>query len=165
LKRNKTGGFDIEEILKILPHRYPFVLVDRVLELTEPRDGTRAGRVIKARKCVSFNEAFFSGHFPHRPVMPGVLIIEALAQTGAICCWRPSDHAMDVAIGRMSEARFRRPVTPGDVLDMHAEVVKDRGGMVVIKAQAFVDGELVTEVEILAAMSPVKDQHKGEAAR
>jgi 3-hydroxyacyl-[acyl-carrier-protein] dehydratase len=158
LKRNKNGGLDIEEILKILPHRYPFVLIDRVDEMSEPHDGTRLGRKVKARKCVSFNEAFFSGHFPHRPVMPGVLIVEALAQAGAIACWRPSDPPMDVAIGRIGETRIRRPVTPGDVLKIEAEVTKDRGGMIVIRASAQVDNELVTEAEILAMVSPVKDR-------
>lgn len=132
--------------------------------MNEPRDGTRAGRMVKARKCVSFNEAYFSGHFPHRPVMPGVLIVESLAQAGAIACYRPNDPPMDVAIGRISETRIRRPVTPGDVLEISAEVTKDRGGMVVIEAKAHVDGELITEVEILAMMSPVKDL-QGEAAR
>jgi beta-hydroxyacyl-ACP dehydratase FabZ len=160
LKRNKTGGFDIEEILKILPHRYPFVLIDRVLEMSEPQNGTRLGRKVKARKCVSFNEAFFSGHFPHRPVMPGVLIVESMAQAGAIACWRPDDPPMDVAIGRIGETRIRRPVIPGDVLEIEAEVIKDRGTMIVITAKAHVDGELVTEAEILAMVSPVKDLNK-----
>lgn len=133
--------------------------------MSEPREGSRLGRKVKARKCVSYNEAYFTGHFPHRPVMPGVLIVEALAQTGAIACYRPNDPAMDVAIGRISETRIRRPVIPGDVLEMQAEVIKDRGGMVVIKAEAHVDGEMVTEVEILAVVGPAKNAEQGDAAR
>src|SRR6187399_684014 len=107
--------------------------------MTGPEEGSRLGRKVKARKCVSFNEAHFSGHFPHRPVMPGVLIIEAMAQAGALACWRPHDPKMDVAIGRISETRIRKPVTPGDVLVIVAEVTRDRGGMVVIQASAHVD--------------------------
>lgn len=150
------GGFGIDEILKILPHRYPFVMIDRVIELTPATEGTRLGRKAVATKCVSFNEPYFTGHFPHRPVMPGVLIVEAMAQTGAIASWRPKDPLMDVAIARIGEVRVRRPVVPGDVLVLTAEVTKDRGEMVVIKCTAKVDDQIVTETEILASVTVAK---------
>jgi len=147
-------SLNIEQILEILPHRYPFVLVDRVLEMTPPRDGDRTGRKVKAIKNVTFNEAYFVGHFPHRPVMPGVMILEAMAQAGALASWRPGDSQMDVAIGRIGELRIRRPVVPGDQLTLYGEVVKDRGQMLLLKLKACVGDELVTETEILASVSP-----------
>ncbi len=147
---------NIDAILKVLPHRYPFVLVDRVLHYEQVAGPSRVGQKVKAIKNVTFNEAYFSGHFPHKPIMPGVLILESLAQAGAMACHRPEDPAMDVAIGRLGESRFRRPVVPGDTLTLEAEVVKDRGQMVVIMTKAHVDGEPVTEVEILAHVSPIK---------
>lgn len=152
----KSKSLTIEEILEILPHRYPFVLIDRVLELSGPENGARVGRYIKALKNVSFNEAHFAGHFPHRPVMPGVLIIEAMAQAGALASWRESDPKMDVAIGRLGEVRIRRPVVPGDQLIIEGTVTKDRGQMIVLDMKSFVDGELVAKVEILAAVTPIK---------
>src|SRR5690606_39016032 len=130
------------------------VLVDRIIDMSEPRDGSRQGRTITAIKNVTYNEPFFAGHFPHRPVMPGVLIIEAMAQAGALACHRPSDPLMDVAIARMSEVRFRRPVIPGDQLVIRGEVVKDRGDMIVIELKATVEEEPVAEVEILAKVVP-----------
>jgi 3-hydroxyacyl-[acyl-carrier-protein] dehydratase len=145
----------IEDILKILPHRYPFVLIDRVTEYHETLGPSRVGQRVKAIKNVSFNEAFFTGHFPHRPVMPGVLILESLAQAGAVACHRPRESARDVAIGRLSDAKFRRPVVPGDVLQITAEVTRDRGQMIVVEARAEVDGQLVTEVEILAHVTQI----------
>ena len=159
MKSNSVGGgLDINEILKILPHRFPFVMIDRVLELTPQSSGSRMGRKTKAIKCVSFGEPFFSGHFPHRPVMPGVLIVEAMAQAGAIASWRATDPLMDVAIARIGEVRVRRPVVPGDVLVLTAEVVKDRGDMILIKCSASVDEQIVTETEILASVTPAKIQ-------
>ncbi|OFZ11507.1 MAG: 3-hydroxyacyl-[acyl-carrier-protein] dehydratase FabZ [Bdellovibrionales bacterium RBG_16_40_8] len=146
----------IDKILEILPHRQPFVLIDRVLEIIDPGDKTRLGRKVKVLKNISYNEPFFAGHFPHRPVMPGVLILESMAQAAAIACWRETDPKMDVAIGRVSEFRIRRPVVPGDQLIIRGEVVKDRGQIVVIKTASFVDNELVTEVEILASMTPIR---------
>jgi 3-hydroxyacyl-[acyl-carrier-protein] dehydratase len=156
LKSNLSAPLSIEEILKVLPHRQPFVLIDRVLELSIPNGPSRLGRKIKALKNLSYGEPFFAGHFPNRPVMPGVLIIEALAQAGAMACYRPEDPALDVAIGRIGEARIRRPVVPGDQLILSVEVVKDRGSTVLLKGEATVDGEPVTEVEILAYLTPRK---------
>lgn len=151
----KTKSLSIEDILKVLPHRHPFVMIDRVLEYTYGENKNRVGQSVKAIKCVTFNEAFFAGHFPHRPVMPGVLIIEAMAQASAIACHQETDSKKDVAIGRLSETRIRRPVVPGDVLFIEAKVKKDRGNIIVIQAKASVDGELVTELEILASVTDV----------
>lgn len=151
----KNNSLNIEEILAILPHRQPFVLIDRVLELVDSENGSRVGRKVKALKNVSYNETFFAGHFPHRPVMPGVLILESMAQAAAIACWRESDPKMDVAIGRVSEFRIRRPVVPGDQLVIHGEVIKDRGQMIVVNLKSFVEDELVTEFELLASVTPI----------
>lgn len=150
MKTKAPISLGILDILKAMPHRHPFVLLDRILEYVETEGPSRQGQRVVAIKNVTYNEPFFPGHFPDRPLMPGVLILEAMAQAGAMACHRPSDEAMGVAIGRLSESRFRRPVIPGDRLTIIAEVVKDRGSMVVISATATVDGEAVTEVEILA---------------
>ena len=122
--------------------------------MSKPSSGSRLGRKATAIKCVTFNEPFFAGHFPHRAVMPGVLIVEAMAQASAIACWRPNDPLMDVAIARIGEVRVRRPVVPGDVLTLEAEVTKDRGDMIAIACRATVDGQLVTATEILASVTP-----------
>ncbi len=157
MKNNLAAGrLEISDILKILPHRFPFVMIDRVLELSPQATGSRVGRKAKAIKCVSFGEPYFSGHFPHRPVMPGVLIVEAMAQAGALASWRESDPLMDVAIARIGEVRVRRPVVPGDILVLTAEVVKDRGDMILIKCTASVGDEIVTETEILASVTPAQ---------
>lgn len=149
-----TVSLDIRDILRILPHRQPFLLVDKVLEMTPFSDGPRTGRKIKAIKNVTFNEPFFAGHFPHRPVMPGVLILEAMAQVGGLVAYRPNDPEMDVAIARISEMKIRRPVVPGDQLVIFGECIKDRGQMLVLQLKAFVDDALVTEIEILASVTP-----------
>lgn len=141
----------------MIPHRHPFVLIDRVLEFSELKDGSRVGRKVKALKNVTFNESYFAGHFPDRPIMPGVLIIECMAQAGMIACWRPSDPKMNVAIGRVGEFRIHKPVTPGDQLIITAEVLKDRGQMLVLDLKAYVDDELVTQYELLASVMPAKD--------
>ncbi len=152
----KNNSLNIDEILQILPHRQPFVLIDRVLEMSEPGEGTRLGRKVKVLKNVSYNEPHFAGHFPHRAVMPGVLIMESMAQAAAMACWRPSDPKMDVAIARVSEMRIRKPVIPGDQLIIHGEVVKDRGQMIAIDLKAYVDEDLITEIELLASVTPAK---------
>jgi 3-hydroxyacyl-[acyl-carrier-protein] dehydratase len=153
----KAPLYTAQQILKHLPHRFPFLLVDRVEEIVKPENGARVGRKIRATKCVSMNEPFFPGHFPHRPVMPGVLQIEALAQVAALGCVDPDGPAMDVAIAGINEARFRRPVVPGDVLVLTAEVIKDRSSLLVIKCQATVDGQVVCDAEIIAKMFPMEN--------
>ena len=138
---------DIRGILDAIPHRYPFLLVDRVLEL-EP------GKRIVAVKNVSFNEPFFQGHFPGAPVMPGVLIVEALAQAGAILLLHDfaERHGKLVYFAGIDAARFRRVVGPGDQLRLTMEVIKLRSRTCKMKGIAEVDGELAAEAEILSAM-------------
>jgi len=138
---------DINGILKIIPHRYPFLLVDRVVEL-------EAKRRIVAFKNVSFNEQFFQGHFPGTPVMPGVLIVEALAQAGAVLLLHDmSDRdAKLVYFTGIDRARFRRTVVPGDQLRMTLEVRKLRSKTCKIHAVAEVEGELAAEAEIFCVL-------------
>jgi 3-hydroxyacyl-[acyl-carrier-protein] dehydratase len=137
---------EIREILERIPHRYPFLLIDRA-------EDYRPSESIVGIKCVTFNEDFFQGHFPGNPVMPGVLIVEAMAQTGAVLMSK--SLAVDVegkAIMFMSidEARFRQPVRPGDVLHLHVEVLKTRGDIFKFKGRALVDGKLVAQCEFAA---------------
>jgi len=138
-------AFDIHRILKILPHRYPILLVDRVLEF-EP--GVR----IKALKNVTINEPFFSGHFPARPVMPGVLTLEALAQAAALLSFasagtEPGDDTVVYFVG-IDGARFKRPVEPGDQLILEAWAERAKGGIHKYRTRATVDGQLAAEAAI-----------------
>jgi 3-hydroxyacyl-[acyl-carrier-protein] dehydratase len=135
-----------DEIKEYLPHRYPFLLVDRVIELI-PNEH------IKAIKNVSVNEPFFQGHFPHYAVMPGVLIIEALAQTAALLAMRSAGEKRDdktvVYLAGIDDARFKRPVIPGDTLTMTAKILVEKRGVVKFAVQAFVDDALVCGAELL----------------
>ena len=143
--------YEISDILRILPHRFPFLLVDRVEMLDRDlKAKNRVGWKIRAIKNVTFNEPFFPGHFPHRPVMPGVLQIEAMAQAGCLAVVDPSGPEMDVAIAGINDARFRRPVVPGDRMVLTAEITKDRGQIMVLRCQCHVDGELASEAEMIA---------------
>jgi 3-hydroxyacyl-[acyl-carrier-protein] dehydratase len=148
------------DIMRLLPHRYPFLLVDRVDEIIRGPGPTRAGTRIRAIKNVTFNEQFFVGHFPHRPVMPGVLQIEAMAQVAALACasLEPGAPQMDVAIAAVDGCRFRKPVGPGDTLEIEAEIVKDRGQILVLRTLARVRGEIVSEAELMAKMFPLEKQ-------
>ena len=141
------SGIDIREILDRLPHRYPFLLVDRVLELTP------AKRIV-AIKNVSINEPFFPGHFPGAPVMPGVLIVEAMAQAGAVLLLQEvADRASKlVYFTGIDEARFRRAVTPGDRLILTVEVLKLRPRACKMRGVAEVDGEIAAEAIIMSAL-------------
>ncbi len=140
---------DIHQILKMLPHRYPFLLVDRVLQLDK-------GKSIVALKNVTINEPFFNGHFPHRPVMPGVLMLEALAQAAALL----SFHTMDVVpdentiyyCAGIDGARFKRPVEPGDALTLMVELDRMKAGIFKFKAKAMVGAELAVEAELMCTM-------------
>lgn len=130
-----------DDILKVLPHRYPFLLVDRVEEVSEGK--------VKGYKCVSFNEPFFQGHFPGKPIMPGVLIIEAIAQVGAFLILAKPEYTDKMAyFAGIDKARFRKPVYPGDKLEIETVLLRFRGVVGKIKGTAFVNGELVTEAEI-----------------
>jgi len=142
---------NITEIMEILPHRYPMLLVDRVLEIEE-------GKRIVCIKNVTANEQFFQGHFPGAPVMPGVLIVEAMAQCGALLVLRDiPDRAQKLFLfGGVDKARFRRPVIPGDQLRMEIEILAKRSNSVRIRGVATVDGEVVAEAEMLSVMAPRK---------
>jgi 3-hydroxyacyl-[acyl-carrier-protein] dehydratase len=137
---------DIDEILELLPHNYPFLLVDRILEL-EP------AKKIIAIKNVTFNEPFFPGHFPQKPIMPGVLIVEAMAQSGGILAFKSfPDKKGSVFFTGIDNARFRKPVTPGDQLKLVVEVIKHRREIWLFDGKAFVDNELVAEAKIMAML-------------
>jgi 3-hydroxyacyl-[acyl-carrier-protein] dehydratase len=143
---------DIQHILRKLPHRYPFLLVDRVLELEK---GVR----IKALKNVTINEPFFPGHFPVRPVMPGVLMLEALAQTAALLSFEsmteePGEDTV-VYFAGIDNARFKRPVGPGDQLILEATIDRHKAGIYRYKSRATVDGLLAVEAELMCTMRKV----------
>lgn len=143
------------EILQRLPHRFPFMLVDRVISKTDgPNKDNRTGAKVVALKNVTFNEPFFPGHFPGMPVMPGVLQIEAMAQASILALLKDGDAERVFFIASISEAKFRKPVVPGDTMIMTAEIVKDRGSIIMIKAFSEVNGEVVSEVQLMAKMAP-----------
>jgi 3-hydroxyacyl-[acyl-carrier-protein] dehydratase len=137
---------DIKEIFEYLPHRYPFLLVDRVVSV-EPGD------TIKGFKNVSVNEMFFNGHFPGNPVMPGVLMVEAMAQLSGILAFRTKNRNMKDGLmyylGGVDHARFKRPVVPGDRLDMEAKIIADKRHVMKFACSAYVDGDLACEAEII----------------
>ena len=149
---SQATTMDIHQILKQLPHRYPILLVDRVLELEK-------GKSIKAIKNVSINEPFFLGHFPHRPVMPGVLMLEALAQAAALLSFAtldvtPDDQTVYYFAG-IDGARFKRPVEPGDQLILQAQLDRMKAGIFKFKAQALVGTELAVEAELMCTMKKI----------
>jgi 3-hydroxyacyl-[acyl-carrier-protein] dehydratase len=155
---------DIHEILRLLPHRYPIILVDRVLVL-EP------GKRITALKNVSVNEPVFMGHFPHYPVMPGVLIIEALAQAAAILSFVTFDKRADrnsvYYFAGIDNARFKRPVGPGDQLRLEVELLREMRGIGKFSGRALVDGQVAAEAELLCAYRqiPATAASGGDAMR
>jgi 3-hydroxyacyl-[acyl-carrier-protein] dehydratase len=138
------------EIEKILPHRYPFLLIDRILELSGGEQEDRKGRKIVARKNITFNEPQFTGHFPGNPVYPGVMMIETMAQAAALAAYDPTKKANKIYIASINNAKFRAPVIPGDVVEIHTECTKDRGSLVVFNCAAKVEGKVVAEAEIWA---------------
>lgn len=141
-------AMDIHEILKFLPHRYPFLLIDRVLEID-------MGKSLVAIKNVTMNEMFFNGHFPGRPVMPGVLILEAMAQAGGILAYKsnktsPEDGTLYYFAG-IDKARFRRVVEPGDQLRFEVKVLKSKRNIWVLEGSAYVGDELACTAEFMSA--------------
>jgi 3-hydroxyacyl-[acyl-carrier-protein] dehydratase len=139
--------YDIKAIMKMMPHRYPFLLIDRVIKLV-------AGEEIIALKNVTFNEPFFQGHFPDNPIMPGVLIIEAMAQAGGILAYEsvaPENRSRIVYFMGMDKVKFRKPVVPGDQLHFKVKILKIRSKVVKIHGKATVDDRLVAEAELMAA--------------
>ena len=145
-------SMDIHQILKQLPHRYPILLVDRVLEIDK-------GKSIRALKNVSINEPFFTGHFPHRPVMPGVLMLEALAQAAALLAFdtlgtSPDDKTVYYFAG-IDGARFKRPVEPGDQLILEVSLDRMKAGIFKFKARALVGTDVATEAELMCTMRTI----------
>lgn len=148
---NKTESktLCINQIKEYLPHRYPLLLVDRVVDY-------ELGKTITAIKNVTVNEEFFNGHFPHKPVMPGVLMIEALAQTAAILSFmtmnvKPDENSVVYFVG-IDNARFKRPVEPGDQLKMDVEIVRTSRGIWKYKATASVDGKVAVEADLMCTI-------------
>jgi 3-hydroxyacyl-[acyl-carrier-protein] dehydratase len=143
---------EISEIMKILPHAYPFLLVDRIVEI-------ELEKRIVGIKNVTYNEPFFPGHFPGRPIMPGVLIVEAMAQTAGVLVYKslPEEKSgQAVFFLGIDHARFRKPVTPGDQLRLELEITKHRQAIWGFKGKALVDDKLVAEAELLAMMGEEK---------
>jgi 3-hydroxyacyl-[acyl-carrier-protein] dehydratase len=147
-----TETMDIHEILRLLPHRYPFLLVDRVLAVEK-------GKSIKALKNVTMNEPFFMGHFPHRPVMPGVLMLEAMAQAAALLSFhmmetRPDEKTVYYFAG-IDAARFKRPVEPGDQLVMDVTLDRMKSGIFKFKGISRVGDEVACEAELMCTMRTI----------
>ncbi len=145
---------DIHQILEHLPHRYPFLLVDRVLDIVP-------GEKIRALKNVSMNEPFFPGHYPHHPVMPGVLILEALAQTAALLSFntmgsKPDENSVVYFVG-IDNARFKRPVGPGDQLIMDVSILLRKRGIWKFSAKASVDGQTAAEAELMCTLRTIEE--------
>lgn len=146
------SSMDIHEVLQYLPHRYPFLLIDRVLDCTP-------GESLTAIKNVTVNEPFFQGHFPHRPVMPGVMILEAMAQATGILAFRttetrPSEHLLYYLVG-IDDARFKQPVEPGDQLIIEVRAERNMRGLWKFSAEAKVDCKLVASANLMCARKEV----------
>lgn len=135
-----------KEIMEIIPHRQPFLLIDTIEELEE-------GKRAVGKKCVSYNEPFFAGHFPQEPVMPGVLIVEAMAQVGAVALLSKEEFKGKTAyFGGINSAKFKQKVVPGDVLTLELEITKQKGPVGIGTGKAYVDGKLVTQAELTFAI-------------
>ena len=153
------NSLDINQIKQYLPHRYPLLLVDRVLDW-------ESGKSITAIKNVTINEEFFNGHFPNKPVMPGVMTIEALAQTSALLAFltmgqKPDENAMVYFLG-IDNARFKRPIEPGDQLRMQVEILRQSRGIWKFQARATVDDQLAVEAELMCTMRSIADTPAAE---
>lgn len=153
------NSLDINQIKQYLPHRYPLLLVDRVVDW-------ESGKRLTAIKNVTINEEFFNGHFPHKPVMPGVLMIEALAQSAALLAFltmgqKPDDNAVVYFVG-IDGARFKRPVEPGDQLRMEVEILRQSRGIWKFQARAMVDEQLAVEAELMCTMRSIAEPAAAE---
>ncbi len=147
----------VQEILKVLPHRFPFLLVDRVLSLNRKGGaGSRVGDEITVLKNITFNEPQFQGHFPDFPIMPGVLVVEAMAQSCGLLGFRehPTGGKWNFFILGIDKARFRKQIIPGDSLEIHSVILKDKGAFLTFQCKVHAGGELKAEAEIFAQMSP-----------
>jgi len=156
---NTANMFDIQEIMKCLPHRYPFLLVDRVVEFDE------VNQRIVGLKNVSMNEPFFQGHFPGVPIMPGVLILESMAQVGGFLVFKAAKEREKklVFFAGVESARFRRPVRPGDQMKIEIVVLKMKSRIGKVHGAAYVDGQLVAEADIMFTMVDRDDYASGVA--
>lgn len=150
---NKTA-LNIQQILGMLPHRYPFLLIDKVLEFEE-------GKSLVAIKNVTYNEPFFQGHFPDLKVMPGVLLVEAVAQAGGILIYKsiPDPEKKLVFLSKIDKTKFRKPVTPGDQVRLEVEILKLKSKFCRVKGRAFVDGEVVVEGEVMASLMDIEEMY------
>ena len=153
------NSLDINQIKQYLPHRYPLLLVDRVLDW-------ESGKSITAIKNVTINEEFFNGHFPNKPVMPGVMTIEAIAQTSALLAFltmgqKPDENAVVYFLG-IDNARFKRPIEPGDQLRLHVEILRQSRGIWKFQARATVDDQLAVEAELMCTMRSIADTPAAE---
>lgn len=147
--KDEQRQYDIQEILRLLPHRYPFVLLDRVLEV-------KPGESIRALKNVTINEPFFQGHFPAEPVMPGVLVMEGMAQAGAVLAYLTDEEKIGrslVYFAGMDGVRFRRKIVPGDQIIFELTVLKRKSKLFKIEGKAFVDEQLAAEAVLMATFS------------
>jgi len=153
-RNNSPVRFDIEKIQGMLPHRYPFLLVDRVLSLEK-------GKSCVALKNVSYNEPYFQGHFPTIKVMPGVLITEALAQTGGILLYNtiPDPDTKFVMLSKLIDVKFRRPVVPGDQLRLEVKMIKLKNRFCQIHGEASVDGDMAVEGGVIASLLDIEGFH------
>ncbi len=141
------------QIMEIIPHRQPFMLLDTIEEM-EP------GKRVYARKCVSYNEPYFAGHFPGEPVMPGVLIVEAMAQAGAVAMLsQPQMKGKTAYFAGINSAKFKQKVTPGNVLDLKVEIVKVKGPIGIGQGTAYVDGKLAASAEMMFAIGSEAGSH------
>jgi 3-hydroxyacyl-[acyl-carrier-protein] dehydratase/UDP-3-O-[3-hydroxymyristoyl] N-acetylglucosamine deacetylase/3-hydroxyacyl-[acyl-carrier-protein] dehydratase len=150
--RDKKAALDIKHILGMLPHRYPFLLIDRVLEYEE-------GKSLVAIKNVTYNEPFFQGHFPQLKVMPGVLLVEAVAQAGGILVYLsiPEPEKKISFLSKIDNVKFRKTVVPGDQVRLEVEMLKMKTRICHVKGRALVDGEVVIEGEVMASLIDIED--------